>query len=84
MLPLKSAHKLMDNAKEFVPDDIPRLLIGNKIDLDKRQVDYDEGKSLAEKLGMRFCEVRVKENLNVGVALNGFIKEVKDKIQRQE
>ncbi|MFX1253053.1 MAG: Rab family GTPase [Promethearchaeota archaeon] len=42
-------------------DNFPLLLIGNKTDLQAvRQVEYEEGKSLAKELGATFTELSVK------------------------
>ena len=36
------------------------MLIGNKIDLDERQVQYEEGLEFATKMGFLFNEVSAK------------------------
>ena len=46
---------------------IPRILIGNKNDLDKtRVVSHDEGAATAKKLGCKFIECSAKQNMNIG------------------
>ena len=43
-----------------------RLLVGNKADLEgKRQVTFEEGKELADSLGIKFIEASAKANTNV-------------------
>lgn len=46
-----------------------KLLIGNKLDLhQQRQVQYSEGKELADKLGMGFIETSAKDNVGINQA----------------
>lgn len=43
-----------------------KLLVGNKSDLEaNRQVKAEEGKSLAESLGIKFLETSAKDAVNV-------------------
>lgn len=59
-----------------------KLLIGNKSDLTGlRQVSQNEGKELADKLGMEFLETSAKEDLGVNEAFEGLAKNMlKDKM----
>ena len=71
---------------------IPKILIGNKNDIDlkyeneyekekplEREVKYDEGKVFAKEHGMKFMEVSAKTGCNVS---NCFMKLTKDMIAR--
>ncbi|MFX0090432.1 MAG: Rab family GTPase [Candidatus Hodarchaeota archaeon] len=54
----------VDEAIDYstLESNFPLLLIGNKLDLQlKRQVEYEEGKELAEDLGATFLELSVKD-----------------------
>lgn len=52
--------------KEHTNDECYIMLIGNKIDKeDKRQVSTNEGKELANTLGIPFFEVSAKDSTNV-------------------
>ena len=43
-----------------------KLLVGNKSDLEaNRQVKTDEGKNLADSLGIKFLETSAKDAVNV-------------------
>lgn len=43
-----------------------KLLVGNKSDLESnRQVKTEEGKTLAESLGIKFLETSAKDAVNV-------------------
>ena len=58
-----------DNLREFAGD-IPFILVGNKIDLEnKRVVDFETGKKLANSLGAaEFFETSAKTGTEVGQA----------------
>ncbi|XP_076810798.1 ras-related protein Rab-10-like [Clavelina lepadiformis] len=46
--------------------DAEKMLVGNKCDLEeKRQVEPEEGKKLAEEKGMMFYETSAKDNINI-------------------
>ncbi|KAM9983542.1 hypothetical protein ACTFIY_000279 [Dictyostelium cf. discoideum] len=61
-------------------DDVPIMMIGNKIDLDdERQVTFQEGKDLARCLGMSFMEVSAKNRTNVEEVFNETVRIVKRK-----
>lgn len=56
----------------YGPAIVNKLLIGNKADLEgKRVVSYEEGKELAESMGIDFIETSAKHATNVDM---GFIK----------
>ena len=44
----------------------PRLLVGNKADIEGRQVSSQEAKALADRLGCGYAECSAKDNVNVG------------------
>ena len=41
------------------------VLVGNKTDLTERQVSHEEAQSMAEKHGITYVEVSVRDNSNV-------------------
>ncbi len=60
--------------KKSNENEIPVVLIGNKIDIDdlnnseiklKRQISFEEGKKFAERYGIKFFECSAKKNINV-------------------
>ena len=56
----------IDDCKNQSPKTIFMVLVGNKSDLsDRRQVNTEEGKELAEKYGMLFFETSAKNGTNV-------------------
>ena len=40
-------------------------LLGNKIDMDEREVEKNEAKNKAEELNMKYCEISCKLNINI-------------------
>ena len=56
---------------------LKKLLIGNKINLNKeREVTYEEGKKFAEYYGMNFIEVCPKTSENINEAFEILVKEI--------
>ena len=51
--------------KLHASEKVIKVLIGNKSDCDDRKVTYDEGKLMAQTLGVNFFEVSAKENINI-------------------
>merc|ERR1712000_50156 len=61
-------------------DNVCKILIGNKIDMDnKRAVTYDEGKQLADSLGMKFWETSSKTSSNVEQSFQTLATDIKSK-----
>lgn len=59
-----------------------KLLVGNKSDLESnRQVKTEEGKTLAESLGIKFLETSAKDAVNVEKAFTTLSNEIKSKVQ---
>lgn len=53
-------------------------IVGNKTDL-KRKVSYDEAKSYADSLGVKYIEVSAKTSSNIDKAFNDCAKDLLDK-----
>ena len=53
-----------------------KILIGNKCDLENREVSKEEGKILAEEFNMNFFETSAKICLNVNEAFECLIREI--------
>lgn len=59
-----------------------KLLVGNKSDLEaSRQVKTEEGKALADSLGIKFLETSAKDAVNVEKAFTTLSTEIKSKVQ---
>ncbi len=56
--------------------------MGNKSDLEaSRQVKSEEGKTLADSLGIKFLETSAKDAVNVEKAFTTLSNEIKSKVQ---
>ena len=79
--------KWVNSIKEEVTSKVVIILVGNKIDLDKkRQVQTDEGEQIAEEFDMPFfeCSALTGENINSAFeALAKKLVEVKAKAKQQ-
>ncbi len=61
-----------------------KILIGNKCDVgSERKVSYDEGKQLAEDLGMKFVETSAKIDYGVVEAFTSLAKDMKEKTEKE-
>ena len=70
-------NKLLTNLMGSTKD-VPRVLIGNKADLEiERQVTFDEGKALADEWGCPYMEVSAKDGSNIQDAFLRLLKEVR-------
>ena len=65
--------KWLDSYKEVNGEKSKKVLIGNKIDLENRVVVKEEAKNFAEKNGLQYFEISVKENKDKEID-NMFIK----------
>ena len=56
----------MGEVEKHASDNISRILVGNKCDLeDQRAVSFEEGQELAEHFNVRFLETSAKDSKNV-------------------
>lgn len=68
-----SSRESFDNVKKIWYEDVKKVeltdsvivLVGNKMDLEERQVTYAEGEALANELGMDYIETSAKSGENV-------------------
>ena len=57
--------------------DVPMILVGNKVDLkDKRQVPAEEAKKLAESWGIEYIETSAKTNINCNEAFEKLVVKI--------
>jgi Ras-related protein Rab-1A len=58
------------------------LVVGNKVDrVDDRRVSTEEGKDLANKLGIEFLETSAKDSQNVGHAFERMAKTIMEELE---
>lgn len=73
--------KWMEDARNEANQNVTFLLIGNKSDLeDRREVETEEGRYLAQKFGMNFLETSAKSNINVREAFSKMSVQIMEKV----
>ena len=72
--------EINDNA----PEEIQKILIGNKCDLNEREVTTEEGQKLAEENGMKFFETSAKNDINVKETFESITKDILDVQYKEE
>ena len=75
MQTFKNISKWIELIKEF-NDNLPILLIGNKIDSDERIVSFEEGKKFGDENKINFFETSALSGANVEEAFESFINEI--------
>jgi len=67
-----------DELKEYSPDDVVVMLIGNKTDLgdDNRQVSTEQGVEYAKAHGLSFMETSALDSTNINEAFGQLISEI--------
>jgi Ras-related protein Rab-1A len=55
----------MNDIKLNCEEKVSILLVGNKCDLENRKISFEQGKELAETLGIDFIETSAKKSINV-------------------
>ncbi|XP_057315560.1 ras-related protein Rab-27A-like isoform X2 [Hydractinia symbiolongicarpus] len=58
------------------------VLIGNKCDLNERQVDESSARQLAETLGIKYFETSAKTGENVNEAVDALLEQVMDQMEK--
>ena len=78
----KDIENWLAEVDKYGNENVVKLLVGNKSDLEaNRQVKAEEGKSLAESLGIKFLETSAKDAVNVEKAFTTLSNEIKSKVQ---
>ncbi|CAK72934.1 unnamed protein product (macronuclear) [Paramecium tetraurelia] len=77
--------KWVDQLKIDTNPDVPKILIGNKSDLNgAREVTPEEGQQLANTLGVQYIETSAKEGFNVEHAFQTLLAEVYARHEKEE
>ncbi|CAD8097094.1 unnamed protein product [Paramecium sonneborni] len=72
----------MSEIDKYAQDDVIRMLIGNKCDMeDKRTVSYEEGETLAKQLKLQFLETSAKQSTNIEESFLTIGKNILEKSQ---
>lgn len=65
-----------DETKVHLQANVPKLLVGNKVDEAGRTVTSDEGQQLAEQLGMEWMETSAKSEFHVKEAFEALARTI--------
>lgn len=69
------------NVEQHASEGVNKLLIGNKCDWEeKRAVSTEQGKALANELGIPFIEASAKANINVEEAFVSLARQIKQRV----
>ena len=78
----KDIENWMEDVEKIAGHDVCKILVGNKSDLTTmRRVPYEEGKRLANNLGIQFMETSAKMAYNVEDVFINIAKEMKAKAE---
>jgi len=76
-------HKTFDNIKFWLDDinntynDVPILLLGNKLDMkEERQISNEEAEKLAKELNLEYFETSAKERTNIEKGIMSLVNKV--------
>ncbi|KAJ1672487.1 RAS2 protein, partial [Spiromyces aspiralis] len=65
-------------------EDVPMMLVGNKCDkVQEREVSYQEGQSMARRLGCVFVETSAKTCINVEKAFYNTVRMIRQSTEKQ-
>jgi len=69
------------NIEQHATESVNKMLIGNKCDMvDKKVVDTEKGKALADEYGIKFLETSAKNSINVEEAFITLAKDIKKRL----
>lgn len=80
----------IDNLKEWLSDlnanakDVPIILVGNKCDIETRQISEEEGRELSETYKVPWIETSAKTGLNVELSFDNLLNEILKKEKEKE
>ncbi len=66
----------LDQVKENTDDKMKTVLVGNKIDMENRNVSYEEANHFAQKNDIKYYETSSKKNLNVHSVFSSLTEEI--------
>ncbi|CAN6209752.1 unnamed protein product, partial [Urochloa humidicola] len=74
------------NIEQHASDNVNKILIGNKADMDesKRAVPTSKGQALADEYGIKFFETSAKTNLNVEQVFFSIARDIKQRLSETD
>lgn len=74
----------MKQTKTYAPEDVVKVLVGNKCDIAEKSVSYEEGKKVADEYGVPFYETSAKEGKNIYDTFYFMAKMIKEQLAEKE
>eukprot|EP01108_Squamamoeba_japonica_P002711 TRINITY_DN2322_c0_g1_i1.p2 TRINITY_DN2322_c0_g1~~TRINITY_DN2322_c0_g1_i1.p2 ORF type:complete len:126 (-),score=63.41 TRINITY_DN2322_c0_g1_i1:75-452(-) len=69
------------NIEQHATENVNKMLVGNKCDMaDKRVVEAERGKALADEYSIKFMETSAKSSINVEEAFITLAKDIKKRL----
>lgn len=79
----KDIENWLAEVEKYASENVVKLLVGNKCDLESaRQVKYEDGKELANSLGVKFIETSAKNSIHIEDAFYTMAGEIKANVQK--
>ncbi|RZC59667.1 hypothetical protein C5167_006971 [Papaver somniferum] len=74
------------NIEQHASDNVNKVLVGNKADMDesKRAVPTPKGQALADEYGIKFFETSAKTNLNVEQVFFSIARDIKERLSETD
>ncbi|RYR03172.1 hypothetical protein Ahy_B06g082010 isoform A [Arachis hypogaea] len=78
----KDIRNWIRNIEQHASDNVNKILVGNKADMDesKRAVPTSKGQALADEYGIKFFETSAKTNLNVEEVFFSIARDIKQRL----
>lgn len=77
--------KWLRNIEEHASEDVERMLLGNKCDMDeKRMISKERGEQIAREHGIKFYETSAKNNVNIEKAFMTLATDILNKTPSKE
>merc|ERR1712137_598269 len=73
----------LKNIRSHTNSEIPMIIMGNKCDMQNREVTSNEIEELLKEIQLPYMEVSAKENINIDAAFDHIAKEIKQQIDNQ-
>jgi len=72
------------NIEQHANDDVEKMILGNKCDMDdKRVISKEQGEKLAKEYGVKFAETSAKAKIGVEEAFLMIARSIKEKIDKR-